>query len=86
MNTQVLKNELQLLNVPENSYSLDGYLKIDAIILFPKDEKWEVFYVDERYGKHDEKIFYAESDACKDVLERFRDLIETAKQHGIRGL
>lgn len=76
-----LDQKLQDLKIDPRSYSLNGDLKPDAIILFHNYAKWEVFYLDERGGRNEEKFFLSEDEAClyiymlflkgKDIAEKF---------------
>ena len=63
MNKIILKEELDKLNVPAFYYSLNGELLPDRIILSTEDN-WNVFYLDERGNRHQEKIFNSEKEAC----------------------
>ncbi|MGV0829353.1 hypothetical protein F0358_05040 [Empedobacter brevis] len=73
MNIKDLKNRLLILHIPENEYSLDGSLKPDSIILYKNYRKWEVFYLDERGTKNNERNFDSESDACLYIYKLFVD-------------
>lgn len=73
MNKLELKGELDLLNVDSNSYSLNGVLNPDSIILYNSYDTWQVFYLDERGGRDDEKLFQSEEEACKYILKLFKD-------------
>lgn len=76
-----LDQKLRDLKIDPLSYSLNGDLKSDAIILFHNYAKWEVFYLDERGGRNEERTFISEEEAClyvyrlflkgKDVGEKF---------------
>lgn len=72
------------LKVPDYAYSLNGYLKPDALILYTNYVRWEVFYFSERGTRHDEEVFQYEADACEYFLKKFQSAIEIAKKHGIR--
>ena len=72
MDKKDLKLKLDLLEINPNQYALDGDLKSDAIILYENYNKWEVYYFDERGGKHDEKEFNSERDACNYIYKRFK--------------
>lgn len=50
---------------------MSGDLKSDAIILFHNYAKWEVFYLDERGGRNDERAFVTEEEACLYIYELF---------------
>lgn len=73
MDRKDLKLKLNLLKINPNQYALDGDLKSDAIILNENYNKWEVYYFDERGGKHDEKEYDSESNACNDIYNRFQN-------------
>lgn len=64
MTIEELKEKLSKINVKETDYSLDGTLKPDAIILYKNYYKYEVFYMDERGGRNEEKVFTTEQAAC----------------------
>jgi hypothetical protein len=72
MNRTKLIEKLDLLGVREREYSLYGNLNPDAIILYPNYNKWEVFYLDERGGRNDQKEFMSESEACEHVYKIFK--------------
>lgn len=57
MYAQELQQALQTLRIILVRYSLNGDMKTDAYILAPDYAKWEVFYMDERYGRHDVNNF-----------------------------
>lgn len=73
MNVKDLKNKLLILNIPDDEYSLNGSLKPDSIILYKNYNKWEVFYLDERGERSNEKDFDSESNACLYVYKLFID-------------
>ena len=64
MNIKQLKIKLEEKEIHSGFYSLDGTLLPDRIVLYSNYSKWEVFYFDERGGRHDEKTFFSENDAC----------------------
>lgn len=68
-----LKNKLSRLRISENEYSLNGVLKPDSIILYNNYMSWEVFYLDERGTRNNEKIFNSESEACLYIYKLFVD-------------
>lgn len=80
MNRVELKKELDLLGVSGARYSLYDELKSDCIILFHNYSKWEVFYLDERGGRNDERNFGSENEACLYIYGLFRDDIEAARR------
>ncbi|MDO4729394.1 MAG: hypothetical protein Q4B43_10390 [Bacteroidota bacterium] len=73
MNINELINKLEKKNISKDLYSLDGYLKSDALILREQSLCWEVFYFDEKGNEQDNKIFETESEACEYL---YRVLIE----------
>jgi hypothetical protein len=72
-----LSNKLSLLGIDKAQYSLDGELKPDSIILFRNYSRWEVFYLDERGGRNNERIFTTESEACCYIYGLFSDAKQT---------
>jgi len=84
MNIQELKQKLQLMGVGESNYSISGFEKPDTLILRDKGTIWEVFYLDERGGKHEVKEFFSESDAYEYFFKRFQSLYETGQKFGIK--
>jgi len=73
MDKMELKNKLNLLGVSSHEYSLDGELVADNIILYISYHKWEVFYLDERGGRNDEKVFDSENEACEHIYKLFKE-------------
>jgi hypothetical protein len=65
-----LKSKLYENNVPDRSYSLNEGLKSDAIVIYKNYSKWECFYLDERGGKHDFRIFESDGDAYSYLWEK----------------
>lgn len=57
MTIRELKIELDVLGIKPDNYSLDGDLKLDAIILEDLKIAWNVFYLDERGNKKQERKF-----------------------------
>ena len=84
MNVQQLQQEMLSLKIPDYAYSLNGYLKLDALVLHTNYTNWQVFYFSERGTRHDEKVFQNEFDACEYFLKKFKSALETAEKHGIR--
>jgi hypothetical protein len=64
MNCTELIQKLNKIEVKPSLYSLNGELKPDSIILLNSYNDWIVFYLDERGGRNDEKIFKSEDEAC----------------------
>lgn len=81
MNKQELVRELEKLNVDKRLYSLDGELKPDAIILYNFYSQWEVFYLDERGGRNDKKVFGSEEEACDYVYKIFKESKEVEDKY-----
>ncbi|WP_341840149.1 hypothetical protein [Chitinophaga caseinilytica] len=63
--------KLRDLKINPKNYSLNGDLKSDAIILFHNFENWNVFYLDDRGGRSEEKIFATEGEACLHIYKHF---------------
>ncbi|WP_335246746.1 hypothetical protein [Enterobacter asburiae] len=63
-----LQNELYKLNIPRDSYSIDG-IADEALCLILDGGLWRVFYSE--HGKRTEvECFATESDACQSFLAR----------------
>ncbi|MCT4646088.1 MAG: hypothetical protein N4A74_13965 [Carboxylicivirga sp.] len=71
MNKKDLKNELDLLKVNQDFYSLNGDLIPDTIVLHKNYGLWEVFYFDERGSVNNKKSFESEEDACLYIYNLF---------------
>ena len=71
MGRSELKKKLDLLGVNPSYYSLEGDLGPDRIVLYNSYDKWDVFYQDERGGRHDKRIFSSEGEACDHVHDLF---------------
>ena len=67
-----LVKKLELLEVNPQEYSLNGELLYDNIILYQSYHKWEVFYLDERGGRNDLRVFESEDEACKHIFHLFK--------------
>jgi hypothetical protein len=80
VNTSELKIELSELNVNPNEYSLDGSLVPDSIILFHSYNEWQVFYLDERGDRNDQRVFSSEDEACQYILKLFIDSKEIQRR------
>ena len=76
MDRKELKCQLDLLKIDEHSYSLNGELNPDTVIMHHSYHNWEVFYLDERGGRNNEKIFTSEDEACKYFYKLFKDARE----------
>jgi len=77
MNCEELKDKLGRLGVPPSSYSLNGALLPDTIVMQKYEDSWKVLYFDERGNIHDETFFTNEDEACKYVYFLFEDTIRT---------
>lgn len=84
MNKEELKIKLDLLGVKPTQYSLKGELEPDRVILFHNYNEWQVFYLDERGGRNDQKSFSSESEACLYIYKIFREAKEIEEKFGIR--
>lgn len=84
MNKNELEYKLNLLEVRPSSYALEGELLPDRIVLYNSYHNWEVFYLDERGGRNDVKVFSSEDEACQYIYEIFRDIKEVEKKYGLR--
>lgn len=73
MTIQELENKLKELEISSQEYSLNGDLIFDSINLFENYSTWEVFYLDEKGNRNDEKKFESESEACKYIYKLFND-------------
>lgn len=73
MNKKELKTKLDLLGIASQAYSLEGKITPDNIILYNSHEKWEVFYLDEKGVRHDEKVFDSEIKACNYIFRLFKE-------------
>jgi hypothetical protein len=81
-----LQQELDKLGIGPANYSLDGELKPDAIVVYPNYGHLEVFYIDERGGRNDEKSFGTAEEACDYILKLFIDAKNVEKRFGIKTL
>ncbi len=76
MKHEELKKELKKLKIPESYYSINGNSWLaDAYILQKNYYIWEFYYVDERGGKNDYKIFKTEDEACEYMLKALKEEI-----------
>jgi len=84
MNKEELKIQLDLLGVKPTRYSLNGELEPDRVILFHNYNVWQVFYLDERGGRNDQRDFPSESEACLYLYKIFKDAKEIEEKFGIQ--
>ena len=73
MTIEKLEDKLNDLGVEKSQYSLSGELNSDAIILNKNYNVWEVFYLDEKGNRNNEKNFDTESEACFYIYKLFKD-------------
>jgi hypothetical protein len=64
MNKEDLLHRLISEKIPIDSYSLDGGIPNDRLVLSKNRKNWEVYY-SERGVKYDIKTFLLEKDACE---------------------
>ena len=84
MNTHALKLKLDLLAIAPTSYSLNGDLKLDCIVLFYNYSEWNLFYLDEKGFRYDEITFTSESDACEYMYNIFKGAKDIEAKFGIK--
>lgn len=80
-----LKTKLNDLGIAPKSYSLDGNLEPDRMIIRPEGGIWRVFYFDERGNRCDERAFENEDKACECVYEYFVQEKDFEKKYGVKG-
>ncbi|WP_418359232.1 hypothetical protein [Sphingobacterium detergens] len=73
MTTEKLKDNLNELGVAKRQYSLSNELIADAIILNKHYNVWEVFYLDEKGNRANEKNFDTEGEACFYIYQLFKN-------------
>lgn len=83
MNKIELKKLLDFLGINPKEYSLEGELNTDTIVLYQNYRKWEVFYLDERGGRNNEKNFNSENDACLYIYNEFKELKEIRERFNL---
>lgn len=76
MNLLELKDKLYWCNVPDRWYSLNDGLKPDACILYQNYSKWEFFYLDEKGGRHDYRIFNNDEEAFNHLWKKMENQLE----------
>ena len=64
MNREELKNKLNEEGYNPCLYSLYGDLQSDRIIIYENYDNWEIFYLDERGGRHMLTICHSEKETC----------------------
>lgn len=84
MNRNELEHRLKDLDINPNQYSLFGELIPDSIILYENYGNWEVFYLDERGARNDEKIFKHEKEACLYIYKLFKEAKEIQIKYNLR--
>ena len=72
MNIKELTSKLNEMKILSGEYSLDGHLLADRIVLYHNYYKWEVFYLDERGVRHNQKEFSSEREACLYIYDLFK--------------
>jgi hypothetical protein len=70
MSREELMERLAINNVPKSLYSIDDGLKPDAHHLYKNYSVWEYFYLDERGGRNDHRVFHVSSEAFDFLWER----------------
>lgn len=80
MDIRKLKKKLVENNIPESWYSLDEGLKPDACILYKNYSRWEYFYLDERGGRNDYKVFYSEEKAFDHLWKKMEYQLKFLKK------
>ena len=74
MNRLDLKKELDELNISPRVYSLFGEVSPDTIIIDKiSNNRWEVYYFDEKGNRDTEKEFQSEHDACVYLYVTLKD-------------
>jgi hypothetical protein len=66
-----LELKLNTLNINSSLYSLEGDLNPDSIILYNAYDNWIVFYLDERGGRNNEKVFESQELAYDYICRLF---------------
>jgi hypothetical protein len=67
-----LELKLNTLNINSSLYSLEGDLNPNSIILYNSYDNWIVFYLDERGGRNDERIFESQELAYDYIYVLFK--------------
>ena len=78
MNVAELKVELEKLGVPQNFYSINGFLTGDTHILNHVHTYWEYYYFDEKGCETGYRRFENENDAC---IYLYKILLEEMKYY-----
>lgn len=84
MNKAALTEKLDLLGINKKGYSLDGELNVDTIVMYHNYHKWEVFYLDEKGGRNDERAFATEGEACFYIYDLFKGSKKISDKFGIK--
>jgi hypothetical protein len=74
-----LKDRLYWANVPDRWYSLNEGLKPDACILYENYSRWEFFYLDEKGGRNDFKVFSNAEEAYDYLWSKMEYLLQSSK-------
>ena len=74
--TSLKKILLSESKIPSQWYNIGGIGITDLkTVLMKEDDYWVVFY-SERGGRYDESFYNNETDACRNLLSRIKELIE----------
>jgi len=71
MNKQELIQQLDLIHVPRGIYNLNGECFPDKTTISESGSDWEVFSIDERGNKVNDKIFKSEEEACQYLYDAY---------------
>lgn len=83
MKIEELKIKLTELGISTCEYNLTNELVNDAINLYQNYDVWEVFYLDEKGNRNNEKKFESESTACQYIYKLFKDAKAIAQKFQI---
>ncbi|KWW27558.1 MAG: Uncharacterized protein AUK63_2237 [bacterium P3] len=84
MQRKELKAYLDNLGIDEDTYSLEGDLSCEGIILFQNYSNWEVFNLSERGTRENFRVFHSEDEACRFLLDKFikwKDYYRKTEKH-----
>jgi hypothetical protein len=79
MNRTDLIELLEKEGIPSSWYSLYGELLPDRIVLYENYDKWEVFFFDERGGRHLLRICGSEASACDFIHQQLAEEMLASK-------